>query len=81
MFKTFKSNPLSINNWDEFIGLSHSIYGKCEPLTFPPISIVEMRNALHNILYGRESKEQIKSGIIKNYLERTHYILSKLRFV
>ena len=75
MFKTLKNKTQSTDDWDKFIGSPPPlIHGKWEPLTLPPISMVEIYEALHNIFYGREYKEQIKSGIIRNYLERDHYI-------
>ena len=75
MFKTLKNKTQSTDDWDKFIGSpSPLIHGKWEPLTLSPISMVEIYEALHNIFYGREYKEQIKSGIIRNYLERDHYI-------
>lgn len=78
MFKTLRDKTPSTDDWDEFIGSPPSlIHGKCEPLTLPPISMIEVCQALHNIFYGKEYKEQIKSGITRKYLENGHNISTK----
>ena len=62
MFKALKNKTSSTDDWNKFIGSPPPlIHGKCEPLALPPISVAELYEGLHNIFYGRESKEQIKS--------------------
>lgn len=81
MFKTLRDKTPSTDDFNKFLGPPPLIYGKWEPLTLPPIPMIEVRQALHNIFYGREYKEQIKSGITRKYLENGHYISSNLRLV